>query len=345
MYCGSGFARFCRSLLLCCIGISVSGCIGKDLGDVSGTVRIDGSSTVYPLSEALAEEFQRAERGVRITIGISGTGGGFRKFCRKEAEILNASRPVTEEELELARRNGVEFIELPVAYDGIAVVVNPKNTWCSSLTVNDLKRIWQPAAQGRILRWNQVRPDWPDEPISLFGPGVDSGTYDYFTRAIVGQEGTSRGDFTSSEDDNVLVWGVAGDPLALGFFGFSYYQENNENLKVVAIDDQNSENGNGAVKPSLRTIFDGTYQPLSRPIFIYVRRDAVSLPAVDRFVGFYLRKAPALANEVGIIGLSEQTYDLVLDRFRSRVTGTVFETNGSQVGVTVEKLLSLETRS
>ena len=308
-------------------------------------IRLDGSSTVYPLSEAVAEEFQRLESGVHITMGVSGTGGGFSKFLRREVEILNASRPIRASELQLANKNAVRFIELPVAYDGIVVVVHPSNVWCSSLTVNQLRRIWEPAAQGKILRWNQVRPDWPDKPIHLFGPGVDSGTYDYFTLAIVGEEGVSRGDFTSSEDDNVLVSGVAGDPNALGFFGLSYFEENKKNLKVVAIDDQKPDNGEGPVEPSLTTIFGGSYQPLSRPIFIYVRDDAVKLPAVERFVDFYLCNASNLAKELGYIGLPVPAYDLVLRRFGNRVTGTVFETNGSQVGVTVGELLDLETRS
>jgi len=318
-----------------------SGCGSSE----SERIRLDGSSTVYPLSEAMAEEFQRQESQVRITVGISGTGGGFGKFLRGEAEVLNASRPIRASELELANEKNVEFIELPIAYDGIAVVVHPSNTWCSSLTISELKRIWEPGSQGRILRWNQVRPDWPDQPIHLFGPGADSGTYDYFTLAVVGEEGVSRGDFTSSEDDNLLVWGVARDPNALGFFGLSYFEENKQGLKVVAIDDQKSDNGDGPVEPLLETIFKGTYQPLSRPIFIYVRYDAVSLPVVERFVDFYVRNVSILAKELGYIALPDQAYDLVLNRFRNRVTGTVFETNGSQVGVTVGKLLDLETRS
>jgi phosphate transport system substrate-binding protein len=311
----------------------------------SKRIRIDGSSTVYPLSEAVVEEFQRQESTVRITVGISGTGGGFSKFLRGETEIVDASRPITASELEIANEKALGFIELPIAYDGIAVVVNPSNTWCSSLSVNDLKRIWEPAAQGRILNWSHVRPDWPNEPIHLFGPGVDSGTYDYFTLAIVGQEGVSRGDFTSSEDDNVLVWGVARDPNALGFFGLSYFEENKEKLKVVAIDDLKSDNGDGPVLPSIITIMSGTYQPLSRPIFIYVRDDAVEMPAVDRFVDFYLRTAPNLVGELGYISLPDRAYELVLNRFRNRITGTVFESCGSQVGVTVGELLSLESRS
>jgi phosphate transport system substrate-binding protein len=311
----------------------------------SAKIRVDGSSTVYPLSEAMAEEFQRRESGVQIAVGVSGTGGGFGKFLRGEVEILNASRPIKASELRLAEEKSVGFIELPVAYDGIAVVVHPSNDWCSSLTVKELKRIWVPAAQGRILRWNQIRPDWPDEPIHLFGPGVDSGTYDYFTLAVVGEEGVSRGDFTSSEDDNLLVWGVARDPNSLGFFGLSYFEDSKGSLKLVAIDDQKSDNGHGPIEPSLVTIFNGSYQPLSRPIFIYVRKEAVDARAVERFVEFYLSNASMLAQELGFIALPSQVYELVMKRFQNRVTGTVFERNGSQVGVTVRELLDLETRS
>jgi phosphate transport system substrate-binding protein len=308
------------------------------------SIRIDGSSTVYPLSEAVVEEFRRIDSGFQVTVGISGTGGGFGKFLRREAEILNASRPIRASELELAKRKAIDFIELPLAYDGIAVVVHPLNSWCSSLTVSDLQRIWEPSAQGRISRWNQVRTDWPDNPIHLFGPGTGSGTYDYFTLAVVGEEGVSRADFTCSEDDNLLVWGVARDPYALGFFGLSYYEKNKNDLKVVAIDDQNPENGRGAVKPTLSTIFNGSYQPFSRPIFIYVRADAIEIPSVERFVDFYLLSAPKLAREVGYIALPDQAYDVVLSRFRNRKMGTVFDTHGSQVGVTVRELVSLETR-
>jgi phosphate transport system substrate-binding protein len=313
--------------------------------DQMGMIRLDGSSTVYPLSEAVAEEFRRLEPEIRVTVGISGTGGGFSKFLRREAEILNASRPIRAGELRMASERSIEFIELPVAYDGIAVVVNPKNTWCTSLTVGELRRIWSPEAQGRVLRWNQIRVDWPEKPINLFGPGVDSGTYDHFTLAVVGDEGSSRGDFTSSEDDNVLVRGVAGDPYALGFFGLAYYEENKDRLRVVGIDDEEEANGDGPFRPSLATIFSGNYQPLSRPIFIYVNRDAANLPSVQHFVNFYLSEAPVLVREVGYIGLPDKAYEVVLDRFQRRVTGTVFRSGGSQVGLTVDELLNLETRS
>jgi phosphate transport system substrate-binding protein len=303
-------------------------------------VRIDGSSTVYPLSEAIVEEFRRVEPDIRVTIGISGTGGGFKKFVRGETEISDASRPIKVKEARLARRNGVEFIELPIAFDGIVLAANPANDWCESLTLDQLRRIWEPAAQGRILNWNQVRADWPDEKIGLYGPGVDSGTYDYFTRVIVGEEGSSRGDFVSSEDDNTLVWGVAGDKYALGFFGYSYYKENKSRLKLIAVDDRETSNGSGGVYPTPATIGNGAYRPLSRPIFLYVRKDVAIIPAVESFVEFYLERAPFLALEVGFIPLHDSCYKLVLNRFRDGSTGSAFGGTGSLVRADIGSILS-----
>ena len=237
----------------------------------SAVITIDGSSTVFPVTEAVAEEFQREHKGTRITVGISGTGGGFQKFCRDEIDIADASRPITPTEVEACAKGGVEYIEIPMAYDGLAVVVHPKNTWATSMTVAELKTLWEPAAQGKVMRWNQIRAGWPDREIHLFGAGVDSGTFDYFTEAIVGKTDQSRGDYTSSEDDNVIVQGVSGDELALGYFGYAYYEENQDKLKVVAIDDGNEANGAGAILPSPASVADGSYHPLSRPIFIYPR--------------------------------------------------------------------------
>ncbi len=216
----------------------------------SAVITADGSSTVFPITEAVAEEFQQANAGTRVTVGSSGTGGGFQKFCRNETDISNASRPVKAAELEACSKAGIDFIELPVAYDGIAIVVHPKNTWANSITVAELKKIWEPAAQGRVTRWNQVRPDWPDQEIHLFGAGVDSGTFDYFTEAIVGKEAQSRGDYTSSEDDNVIVQGVSGDQYALGYFGYSYYEQNKDKLKALPVDDGDASNGAGPIAPS-----------------------------------------------------------------------------------------------
>ncbi|MBI4447194.1 MAG: PstS family phosphate ABC transporter substrate-binding protein [Acidobacteria bacterium] len=333
-------------LLIFVSALALLGC-GRSREDalegLSGTVKVDGSSTVYPITEAVAEEFQREHPNVRVTVGISGTGGGFQKFTRGETDINDASRPIKASEIAAAEQNKIEFIELPVAYDGIAVVVHPKNTWAQSLTVAELKRIWEPAAQGNITRWNQIRYEWPSREIHLFGAGVDSGTYDYFTEAIVGEEGSSRGDFTSSEDDNVLVQGVAQDENALGFFGYAYYEENKDKLKLVALDDENPKDGEGPIHPAPETISNGTYQPLSRPIFIYVKRDAAERPEVQRFIEFYLQNAPMLVREVGYVPLPERAYQLALERFQKRQKGSMFAAGGSQVGVSIEELLRKES--
>ncbi len=311
--------------------------------ELTGDILIDGSSTVYPITEAMAEEFQKQYPKVRVTVGISGTGGGFKKFCPGETDISDASRPIKQSEVQLCQQNGVEYIELPVAYDGLAIVVNPQNDWVDYMTVEELKKLWEPAAQGKITRWNQIRPEWPDKEIHLFGPGVDSGTYDYFTDAIIGQEGSSRGDFQASEDDNVLVQGIASDPLALGFFGLAYYEENADRLKLVPIDDGNPNNGDGPIIPTPETVANGTYQPLSRPIFIYVNKEAAERPEIDAFVRFYLdpENARTLVREVGYIPLPDRVYQLALERLEKRVTGSVFS-GGSQVGVTLETLLNAE---
>jgi phosphate transport system substrate-binding protein len=318
---------------------SEPGDAGKSVA--SQIITADGSSTVYPISEAVAEEFQRTNAGARITVGISGTGGGFQKFCRGEVDIANASRPIRTVEVEACRKSGIDFIELPIAYDGLAIIGNPRNTWVDTMTVAELKRLWSPEAQGKITRWSQVRAGWPDREIHLFGAGVDSGTYDYFTSAIVGTEGTSRGDFTSSEDDNVIVQGISTDELALGFFGYAYYEANQSKLKLVPVDDGDDTNGKGAIAPSVETVKNGTYQPLSRPIFIYVARKAVERPEVRAFIDFYLNQGPALVREVGYVPLGDSGYRLASDRFSSRTLGSVFE-GGSQVGVTLEELLARE---
>ncbi len=307
-------------------------------------IKIDGSSTVYPITEAVAEEFQKKDRAVRITVGISGTGGGFKKFCGGETDLADASRPIKATEVKQCLDKKVEYIELPVAFDGLAVMVNPKNTWATSMTVKELQKLWEPAAQGKITRWSQVRPGWPDKEIRLFGPGVDSGTYDYFTEAVVGKEHASRGDYTASEDDNVLVQGVTGDPLALGFFGVAYYDSNKARLKLVAIDDENPKNGAGPILPTADTIKNGTYQPLSRPIFVYVNKKALDRSEVADLVKFYLTAGRELVNEVGYIPLPDKVYELALKRVETRTVGSVFGGKGSQVGVTLESLLSVESR-
>ncbi len=302
-------------------------------------IKIDGSSTVYPITEAVAEEFQKANKGaLRVTVGISGTGGGFKKFTRGEIDISDASRPILAKEMEEAKKNGVDYIEIPVAYDGLSVMVNPGNNWITSMTVADLKKIWEPAAQGKITKWNQVRPEWPDALIKLYGPGADSGTFDYFTEAIVGKAKSSRGDYTGSEDDNTLVQGVASDKNALGYFGYAYYAENKDRLKLVSID-----GGKGPVFPSEKTIMDGTYSPLSRPIFIYINKKSADKPEVKQFVEFYLKNAPMLVKQVKYVPLSDQIYKLALEHFNQKKTGTVFG-GEAQVGVKLEDLLAREKK-
>jgi len=306
----------------------------KQVGGLSGSVRVDGSSTVFPITEAVAEEFQKAHPGVRVTVGISGTGGGFKKFCIGETDINDASRLIKSKELAKAAENGIEFIELPVAFDGISVVVNPRNDFVDFLTIEELSKIWHPGST--VKKWSDVRPGWPNRPITLYGPGTDSGTFDYFTQAINGKEQACRPDFTASEDDNVLVQGIAGDENALGFFGYAYYVENRSRLKVVPIDA-----GNGSVTPSVETINNGTYQPLSRPIFIYVCRKAAERPEVDAFVRFYIENAETLVKEVGYVPLPQKVYQLALRRFEKRITGSAF-LGKKTVGVKLEDLLNAE---
>jgi len=309
-------------------GLVAAGCGGSGApaggSAEAAIIQIDGSSTVYPITEAVAEEFQKANPGARITVGISGTGGGFKKYCAGETDISDASRPIKPTEIEACAQGGVDYIELPIAYDGLAVVVNPRNTWASSMTVAELKRLWEPDAQGKIMRWSQIRTGWPDEEIHLFGPGVDSGTFDYFTEAIVGTEDASRGDYTSSEDDNVLVQGVAGDQYALGFFGFAYFEENQDKLSLVAVDDEDETNGAGPIAPSPESVRNGTYRPLSRPVFIYPKVSALDRPEVLSLVHFYLDQGAALVREVGYVPLTDAEYALVRDRLERRVTGTMY---------------------
>lgn len=278
----------------------------------SGSIDIDGSSTVFPVTEAVAEEFRSKVPNVRVTVGISGTGGGFQKFIRGEIGINNASRSIKPSEIESAEKNGIEYVELSIAYDGLAVIVNPGNDWVDYVTVEELEKIWEPAAQGTITRWNQIRPGWPDEELHLYGPGVASGTYDYFTEVIVGKSGSSRGDYTASEDDNVLVQGVSTDQYALGFFGLAYYEENQNKLKLAGVD-----NGEGPpVKPTLETVSNGTYAPLSRPLFIYVSKETARRPEVQEFVNFYLENAPELAKSVGYIPMPDSAYASQKKKFK-----------------------------
>jgi len=309
-------------------------------GSASAIVRVDGSSTVFPITEAVAEEFLRTTPSARVTVRTSGTGGGFQKFCRGETDISNASRPIRDVELDACSKAGITFVELPIAYDGLTIVVNPKNTWAAQMTIGELKKIWEPSAEQKITKWSQVRAGWPDREIHLFGAGVDSGTFDYFTEVIVGKSGASRGDYTSSEDDNMLVQGVAGDELALGFFGFAYYEENRSKLRAVAIDDGDETNGTGAVMPSVDTVHGGTYRPLSRPVFIYVALKSLGRPEVQQFVDFYAANAPTLVREVGYVPLTDAEYALVTARVKKQTPGSVFARHRMEPGTTIEKLLT-----
>ncbi len=304
-------------------------------------IKIDGSSTVYPITEGVAEDFQKAKKNaIKVTVGISGTGGGFKKFCRGESDFQNASRPILEKEMADCKAAGVEYIELPVAFDALTVVMNPKNSFLKSITVDELKKMWEPAAQGKITRWNQVNPAWPDAPIKLFGAGSDSGTFDYFTEAINGKSKASRGDFTASEDDNVLVQGVAQDVNAIGYFGYAYYAENQSRLKAVPVVEKA---GKPAVSPSEATVLDGSYQPLSRPIFVYVNVKSLAKPEVREFAEYYMKTAAKIAKEVKYVPLPARAYTLGLEHIAKGKKGTVFG-GKNEVGVRIDELLAREAK-
>ena len=303
-------------------------------------VKIDGSSTVYPVTEAVAEEFQKEQKGaIKVTVGISGTGGGFKKFCRGETDISDASRPILKQEMEECTKTGVRYYELPIAFDALTVVINPKNTFIKQLTVAQLKTIWAPESQGKVTNWKQVDPSFPDAPLKLFGAGSDSGTFDYFTEAIVGKAKSSRGDYTASEDDNVLVQGVSRDVNAIGYFGYAYYAENKGKLTAVPIVNKDGK----AVVPSEKAVIEGTYNPLSRPIFIYVSEKALDKPEVQKFVDFYLKHAAKLASEVKYVPLPAQAYSLGAERIKSKKLGTVFG-GVSEVGSTIDDLMKREAK-
>ena len=304
-------------------------------------IKIDGSSTVYPITEAVAEEFQKAKKNVvKVTVGISGTGGGFKKFCRDETDFSNASRPITAKEMEDCKAAGVEYIEMPVAFDALTVVVNPKNAFLKQATVEELKTLWEPAAQGKVMKWNQVNPTWPDAPVKLFGAGADSGTFEYFTEAIVGKAKSSRGDYTASEDDNVLVQGVSRDVNAIGYFGYAYYAENQAKLKALPI--VNPKTGK-AVAPSAANVENGTYVPLSRPIFVYVKAKSLAKPEVREFVEFYLKNAAQLTKEVKYVPLPASAYTINQEHVNKKKLGTVFG-GKNEVGITIDELLKREAK-
>lgn len=302
--------------------------------NLSGEVNVDGSSTVFPVSQVMAAEFQNTNPGVKVAVGVSGTGGGFKKFCAGETDITGASRPINASEVELCQKNKVEYIELPIAYDSLSVVVNPQNNFVKCLKVDELKQIWESAPQNKVTNWNQIRADFPNQPLNLYGPGTDSGTYDYFTLAVVGEAGKGRSDYTKSEDDNVLVEGVASEPGGLGYFGYAYYLANRDKLKLVAID-----SGYGCVQPSPETVADTSYQPLSRPVFIYAKKSAATRPEVKAFTNFYLSPENAkLVVQVGYVPLPNITLRAANSRFNQGTTGTAFEGRGAVIGVEQEQL-------
>ncbi len=305
-----------KKLIILTVSIALASCGNNKKEEGSTSIAIDGSSTVYPVTEAIAEEYRNIDPDVDVTIGVSGTGGGFKKFGRGEIDISNASRPIKEDEKNLAEENNINFVQLEVAYDGLAVVVHPENDWLECISVEELRKIWEPGAQANITRWNQINPAWPDEEIHLFGPGVASGTFDYFTEAIVGEAGSSRGDYTASEDDNILVQGVSSDKYGLGFFGLAYFEENRDKLKMVKVN-----GGAGCVEPSMETVSNGTYAPLSRPLYIYVNSSSLQNPEVINFVDFYLEEAPSLLEDVGYIPLTADEYENEKAKFKEFVTG------------------------
>jgi phosphate transport system substrate-binding protein len=315
---------------------------GGGAGKLTGKIAIDGSSTVFPVMEAVAEEFRNVEPRVQAPIGIAGTGGGFKKFYRGETDISNASRPILTEEMELAKKNGVEYIELPICFDALTVAVHKDNDWVDAITVDELQRIWEPAAEGKIMKWNQIRPEWPDEEFKLYGAGTDSGTFDYFTEAICGKAKASRTDFTPSEDDNTLVTGIEGNKYSLGYIPYAYYQPNQDKMKALKID-WKPDDELGPIGPSPETVVNGTYNPLSRPMFIYINKKSAERPEVKAFVEFMLDNVPDLAKEVGYLPLPEQAYAMAGERFQNLQTGTGFG-GVPEVGLPVEDILNREPK-
>ena len=307
-----------------------------DYASLSGDIDVDGSSTVFPITEAVAEEFGKLTNGqVRVTVGVSGTGGGFKKFCNGEIVVSDASRPIKASEVQLCSDAGVEYIEIPVAIDGVTVIANKDNTWAQCITIKELDRMWGPDAEDTVMKWSQVRDGWPDDEMEMYAPGVDSGTFDYFTDTASGESGASRGDFTASEDDNLIIQGVSGGKNGVGYLGYAYYSENADKLKAVEVD-----GGSGCVPPTDANINQGTYSPLSRPLFIYVRKDAASTPHIAEFIRYFLsNEGQALVAEVGYIPFPQPVYDLILARFENGATGTVFG-GENPMGGAVEEVLA-----
>ena len=329
-----GLPKLRGNALAMAVGVLGALLLAAAWGCSEGTIlKVDGSSTVFPITEAMAEEFQKSHGGFRVTVGISGTGGGFQKFCNEEIDIVGASRPIKPVEVDACDKKGINYIELPVAFDGLSILVNPDNDWVDSFTVDELREIWKPGST--IKKWSDMDPEWPERDIKLVGADTDSGTFDYFTKAIVGEEGASRPDYTASADDNVLVRAVAGEENSLGYVGFAFYSENTDRLKLVPVDP-----GTGPVAPSIETISSGTYTPLGRPLFIYVNSEAAQRPEVREFVGFYLSIENGIfIREIGYVEFPERVYKLVRQRFYQGITGSVFGGGGSKVGISIEDVL------
>lgn len=307
-------------------------------GVYAQTVKVDGSSTVYPITEGIAEDFQKQTK-IKTTVGISGTGGGFKKFCRGEIDVQNASRPILQKEMDDCAKTGIQYIELPVAFDALTVVVSPKNDFVKQLTVAELRTMWEPSAQGKITSWRQINPNFPDRPLKLFGAGSDSGTFDYFTEAIVGKAKSSRGDYTASEDDNVLVTGVSNEAGGIAYFGYAYYAENTKRLRPISIVNKDGK----AIVPSEQSVMDGSYNPLSRPIMIYVNAKSLDKPEVNRFVEFYMQQASKISKEVKYVPLPDKVYANNLKIISNRRIGTIFGGH-NEVGMTVNELISREVK-
>jgi phosphate transport system substrate-binding protein len=304
----------------------------------AGDIKIDGSSTVFPISEAIAESFGKANAGKKVSVGTSGTGGGFKKFCRGETDISDASRPILQKEIDECKAKGIDYLEIPIAYDALTVVVNPANTWAATMKVADLKKMWEPAATAKVMKWKDVNPAYPDAKMTLFGAGKASGTFDYFTEAINGKSKESRTDYTATEDDNVTVKGVSGDKNALGYFGYSYYEANKTKLKAVGID-----SGKGAVLPSVETVKNGTYAPLSRPLFIYVSSKSLEKPGVKEFVDYYMAQVPKASAETKYIPLPETAYTKINEKVKAKKLGTVF--GGKEaIGLKIDEILAKESK-
>jgi phosphate transport system substrate-binding protein len=304
----------------------------------TGEVKMDGSSTVFPISEAIAESFGKANAGKKASVGTSGTGGGFKKFCRGEIDISNASRPILQKEIDDCKAKGIDYLEIPIAYDALTVVVNPANTWAANMKVADLKKIWEPTATGKVMKWKDVNPAFPDAKMALYGAGKASGTFDYFTEAVNGKAKETRADYTATEDDNVIVKGVSGDKNALGYFGYSYYEANKAKLKAVGID-----NGKGAVLPSVETVKNGTYAPLSRPLFIYVSSKSLDKPEVKEFIDYYMAQVPKASAETKYIPLPETAYAKINEKVKAKKLGTVF--GGKEaIGIKIEEILAKESK-